>query len=86
VIGFLIYGPDTVASGAGSVDFGTQRAAAAAAGFVNGLGSIGAAFSGVAIGYVSRTYGWTAVFNLFAPLSLAGALLMATMWSSRARA
>ena len=86
VIGFLIYGPDTVASGAGSVDFGTKRAAAAAAGFVNGLGSIGAAFSGVAIGYVSRTYGWTAVFNLFAPLSLAGALLMATMWNSRARA
>ena len=85
LIGFLIYGPDSMASGAATVDFGSRRAASAAAGFVNGMGSIGAAFSGVAIGYVSRNYGWNAVFNLFGPVALAGALLMATIWNARAR-
>lgn len=83
LIGFLIYGPDSVTSGAAPVDFGSKRAASAAAGFVNGLGSIGAALSGVVIGYVSKKYGWPAVFNLFGPLSLIGALFMASIWNAR---
>jgi sugar phosphate permease len=81
LIGFLIYGPDSVAAGVAAVDFGNKRAASQAAGMVNGLGSIGAALSGVVIGYVSEGWGWTAVFNLFVPLTLIGALLMATMWN-----
>ncbi len=80
-IGFFIYGPDSVAAGVAAVDFGTRRAAAKAAGFVNGLGSIGAALSGVVIGYVSEGWGWGAVFTLFVPLALIGAGLMATMWN-----
>ena len=80
-IGFLIYGPDSVAAGVAAVDFGSKRAASKAAGMVNGLGSIGAALSGVVIGYVSDGWGWSAVFYLFVPLTLAGALLMATMWN-----
>lgn len=83
LIGFLIYGPDSVTSGAAAVNFGSKRAASAAAGFVNGLGSIGAALSGIVIGYASKNYGWSAVFNLFGPLSLIGALLMASIWNAR---
>lgn len=83
LIGFLIYGPDSVTSGAAAVDFGSKRAASAAAGFINGLGSIGAALSGIVIGYASKKYGWSAVFNLFGPLSLIGALLMATIWNAK---
>ena len=81
LIGFFIYGPDSVASGVAAVDFGSQRAAAKAAGMVNGLGSIGAALSGVVIGFVSDAYSWSAVFYLFVPLALVGALLMSTMWN-----
>ena len=81
LIGFFIYGPDSVASGVAAVDFGTRRAASKAAGFVNGLGSVGAALSGVVIGYVSEGWGWDAVFTMFVPLAAAGALLMATMWN-----
>jgi len=33
---------------------------------------------------VSQKYGWDAVFWLFVPLCLLGALLMATMWNKRA--
>lgn len=80
LIGFLLYGADSVTAGVAAVDFGHKRAASLAAGFVNGLGSIGAAMSGFVIGRVSGAYGWDAVFHLFGPLCLAGALLMTTMW------
>ncbi len=84
LIGLLLYGPDSVISGVAAVDFGKTKAASLAAGFVNGVGSIGAALSGVVVGLVSQKYGWDAVFWLFVPLCLLGALLMATMWNKRA--
>lgn len=84
LIGFLLYGPDSVTSGVAAVDFGGRRTAAAAAGFINGLGSIGAALSGIVVGRVSQTWGWEAMFTLFSPMCLAAALLMATMWRTRA--
>jgi sugar phosphate permease len=80
LIGFLLYGPDSIASGAAAVDFGHRRGASLATGFVNGMGSIGAALSGVVVGRVSDAYGWEAVFHLFPPLCIVGALLMMTMW------
>ncbi len=83
LMGFLIYGPDSVISATAPIDFGSKNAASAAAGFVDGLGSIGAALSGVVIGYVSKNFGWPAVFNLFGPLSLIGALLMGSIWNAR---
>lgn len=82
LMGFLLYGPDTVASGVAAVDFGHRRAAALAAGFVNGMGSIGAALSGVVAGRLSEARGWEAVFSLFAPLCVVGAILMSTMWNA----
>ncbi len=85
VIGFLLYGPDSVTSGVAAVDFGSRRAAAMAAGFINGLGSIGGALSGIVVGLVSDTWGWEAVFTLFSPLALGGALLMTTMWNRTPR-
>jgi sugar phosphate permease len=78
-IGFFLYGPDSLASGAAAIDCGGRRGAALASGFVNGLGSIGASLSGVVVGYVSDHHGWDAVLALFAPMALAGALLMATL-------
>lgn len=80
-IGFLIFGPDSVTSGVAAVDFGEEKAAAAAAGFVNGLGSIGGALSGVIAGRLSEAYGWNAVFIMFTPMCLLAAMLMATMWN-----
>ena len=85
LIGFLLYGPDSVTSGVAAVDFGHERASAFAAGMVNGTGSIGGALSGVVVGYVSQAYSWEAVFMIFAPLCLLGAALMATMWNESAQ-
>jgi sugar phosphate permease len=81
LVGFLLYGPDSVTSGAAAVDFGDRHAAALATGFVNGLGSIGGALSGVVVGRMSDLYGWEAVFRLFPPMCVAAAVLMATMWN-----
>ena len=81
LLGFLLYGPDALISGVAAVDFGHGKASALAAGFVNGLGSIGGALSGVVVGYVSELYGWSSVFALFSPLCIVGALLMTTLWN-----
>lgn len=84
LIGLMMYGPDSLMTGAGAMDFGTKRGAATAAGFINGLGSIGAACQGFIVGYYSQWFGWTALFYLFVGCAVCGALVMATRWNTRA--
>jgi MFS transporter, OPA family, sugar phosphate sensor protein UhpC len=42
VIGFMLFGPDSLLSGAGAVEVGSPRMAVACAGIINGMGSVGA--------------------------------------------
>ena len=83
VIHFMIYGPDSIMSGTAAMDFGTREGAATAAGFINGVGSIGAALQGPIIGWVGDTYGQSYFFYIFIPLSLVPFLLMLTQWNTR---
>jgi sugar phosphate permease len=62
------------------MDLGTKEGAATAAGFINGMGSVGAAFQGIIVGYFSQAFGWNFLFYLFVGLALIGAILMATRW------
>ena len=41
LIGFFLYGPDSMVSATAAVDFGTKKGAGTAAGFINGFGSFG---------------------------------------------
>jgi MFS transporter, OPA family, glycerol-3-phosphate transporter len=41
LIGFTLYGPDALMTGAGAIDVGSPRAAVLSAGIINGMGSIG---------------------------------------------
>ena len=41
LIGFFLYGPDSMVSATAAVDFGTAKGAGSAAGFINGFGSFG---------------------------------------------
>ena len=41
VIGFMLYGPDSLLSGAGAVDLGGREGAITAAGAINGMGAFG---------------------------------------------
>ena len=42
LIGFMLFGPDSLLSGAGAIEVGSPRLAVAAAGIINGTGSLGA--------------------------------------------
>jgi len=69
IVGFLLFGPDSLLSGAAAQDLGGPRAAASAAGIINGLGSIGAALQGVVTAQVTERFGWGALFYTLMGLS-----------------
>jgi sugar phosphate permease len=76
LIGFCLFGPDSLLSGAVAQDAGGRHAAATATGLVNGVGSLGAILQGALNAWVSRAYGWHAVFFSFVTFSLLGALAL----------
>lgn len=49
-IGFMLYGPDALLTGAGAIDLGSGKNAAMAAGIINGMGSIGSVVQEILIG------------------------------------
>jgi OPA family sugar phosphate sensor protein UhpC-like MFS transporter len=75
-IGALLFGPDALLSGAAAQDAGGPYAAAAATGLVNGVGSIGGMFAGLAIPQISKALGWTALFPSLVALALLSALVL----------
>ncbi|HUH06033.1 MAG TPA: MFS transporter [Kofleriaceae bacterium] len=81
LIGALLFGPDSIVSGAVSQDLGGPHAAALACGLINGLGSLGAVFQGFMVAYVSHEYGWEALFKVFLVLAvIATATLLPFFW------
>ncbi|MGE7956064.1 MFS transporter [Pseudomonas sp. NPDC089530] len=79
VMGLTLYGPDSMISGAAAIDFGTAKAGATAAGFVNGCGSVGAILGGLLPGYFDTV----TVFLVFASCALFSALVLIPHWNSR---
>ena len=49
-IGFTLYGPDSLMSGAGAIDVGSRKYALVAAGVINGMGSCGSIVQELVIG------------------------------------
>lgn len=78
-MGLTLYGPDSMISGAAAIDFGSAKAGATAAGFVNGCGSVGAVLGGLLPGYFDTV----TVFIVFAGCALVAALLLLPFWNSR---
>jgi OPA family sugar phosphate sensor protein UhpC-like MFS transporter len=84
-IGFFLYGPDSLLTGAGAIDIGNRRQATFAAAFISGIGSLGAVVQEFAI---SRQYkpgeGLDVVFAmLFGSAVLAAAFCAALVWRNR---
>jgi sugar phosphate permease len=85
VIGFCIYGPQVLLVGTAPADMARAGTSAAAAGFVNFLGYMGAASGDVITGYYAspKHGGWQTVIYIWAAWAFAGAVLMAFLWSKK---
>ncbi len=62
LVGFCLFGPDSLLSGAAAQDLGGQRGSGSAAGIINGMGSIGAILQGSMTAYVESHWGWQSLF------------------------
>jgi OPA family glycerol-3-phosphate transporter-like MFS transporter len=49
-VGFMLYGPDSLLTGAGAIDVGSRKYAIAAAGIINGVGSLGSVVQELVVG------------------------------------
>lgn len=85
VIGIMTFGPDALMSGAASMDIGSQRGAATAAGLINCMGSCGQLVSPLLVAYVADQFGWNSMFYLFVVFALISGTLLATKWNYRAK-
>lgn len=65
------------------MDFGSRKEASTAAGFINGLGLIGAALIGVLVGFISVNMGWDAVFYFLMAGAGIAVILQLVMWDAR---
>jgi sugar phosphate permease len=87
VIGFCVYGPQVLLVGTAPADLAHRGTAAAAAGFVNFLGYMGAATGDVVTGYYSADEhgGWQVAIYIWAGWAFAGAAITAVLWNTTSR-
>ena len=84
VIGFCIYGPQVLLVGTAPTDLAHKGTAAAAAGFVNFMGYMGAATGDVVTGYYLKGTddGWQTVIYIWAAWALGAALITSFLWNT----
>ena len=80
LIGFCIFGPQVLLVGTLPVDLARSGTAAAAAGFVNFMGYMGAAGGDVLTGQIAQNHGWWFAVRFWAGCAFAAALVIACLW------
>lgn len=85
VIGFCIYGPQVLLVGTAPADLAKRGTAAAAAGFVNFMGYIGAFVGDSVTGHFAEREGWQVTLYIWAGWAVAGAVVSATLWNATAK-
>jgi len=86
LIGFScvwIFGVHGMLSGTASMDFGGRRAAATAAGLLDGIQYLGAGLTGIGLGSILDKYGWRVWTPCLVPFSIVGAVLMLGLWNAK---
>ncbi len=81
VVGFCTYGSHILMVGHAAQDFGKKRGAAGAAGFIDGMGYIGAALTGWGTGSIIDQYGYEVNFVIFGFAAILGAMLICVIWN-----
>jgi len=83
LIGFCIYGPQVLLVGTAPMDLARGGAAAAAVGFVNFMGYMGA-FSGDSVtGRIVDSHGWQTGLQFWAACAFGAAIISAFLWNRR---
>ncbi len=85
LVGFTLYGPYSLMAGAVAMDFGGKHASATAAGIIDAVGAVGAILTGVGMGYLIDTYGWTQAFNIIIAMSVISMFLNFALWNLEPR-
>jgi OPA family sugar phosphate sensor protein UhpC-like MFS transporter len=81
-IGFFLFGPDALISSTAAVDFGTQKGAGSAAGFINGMGSTGQILGLSLPGLISELYGWNTLFMAMGCFVALAGLILLPKWNA----
>lgn len=80
LVGFMLFGPDSLLSGAAAQDLGGSRAAGSAAGIINGMGSIGAILQGPITAAVTDDaylgWGWDGLFYVLMAMAVLATLIL----------
>jgi sugar phosphate permease len=86
VIGFCIYGPQVLLVGTAPADLARSGTAAAAAGFVNFVGYMGASAGDVVTGYFKQPEngGWQVAIYIWAGWAIAAAVFAGLLWNHTA--
>lgn len=86
IVGFALYGAQVLLVGTAAQDFAKKEASAAAAGFIDFFGYLGA-FSGDAItGFLLKHHGYEQALQLWTAAPLVAAVVVALLWNRRAEA
>jgi OPA family glycerol-3-phosphate transporter-like MFS transporter len=78
-----IFGVHGMLSGTASMDFGGRKAAATAAGLLDGVQYLGSGLVGFGLGALLDKYHWKIWPYALLPFSLVGALLMLLLWNAK---
>jgi OPA family glycerol-3-phosphate transporter-like MFS transporter len=83
LVGFCLYGAQILLVGTAAQDFARRGATAAAAGFVDFMGHVGAFSGDVVTAWMLKHYGWGGAIGWWAGAGLAAAALVATLWRAQ---
>lgn len=84
IIGFCIYGPQVLLVGTAPADLARKGTSAAAAGFVNAMGYLGAAGGDFFTGRSLDAYNWQSTIYLWAGWAFAAAVAAGLLWNATA--
>jgi sugar phosphate permease len=79
-IGFAIFGAQVLLVGTAPADVARLGTAAAAAGFVNFMGYMGAFSGDLVTGYLKHHYDWQSAIRFWAVCAVLAAVVVATLW------
>jgi OPA family glycerol-3-phosphate transporter-like MFS transporter len=82
MIGFCIFGPQVLLVGTLPVDLAQRGTSAAAAGFVNFMGYMGAAAGDKLTGQIAHEHGWEFAVRFWAACAFGAALVIAFLWNA----